>query len=434
MSELSAPRSASEARIVLTARGCRAVMDGLVSLVLPAYLTALDYGPFETGLIATATLAGSAVLTLGIGLLAHRAPARALLVAMSGLMILTGLAFAGLEDFWPLLAVAFVGTLNPSSGDVSALLPLEHSRLAGLADRRERTRLFARYSFIGSVGGAVGALAAGLPDLAVGLSGISLKVACQAVFVLYAAVGALVLLLYLRMPAASPTDVAPPSAPLGPSRGIVFRLAALFSLDAFAGGFVIQSLLALWLLDRFGLSLASTGVIFFWTGLLSAGSYFVAVRVADRIGLLNTMVFTHLPSNLCLLLVPFSPDVTLAIGLLMVRSMLSQMDVPTRTAFVMSVVTPAERTAAAGVTAVPRSLAAAASPSLAGLLLAMSSFGWPLVVGGILKIVSLLSLPCLPGQSREGTARTEIAPTFPGLEDREILKFNSSYLDRLAGI
>jgi MFS family permease len=170
--------STTEAGILLSARGLRAVLDGLVSLVLPVYLLALGYGPLETGVIATATLAGSAVLTLTIGLFAHRASGRVLLMAVSLLMTLTGLAFAGFDDFWPLLVVAFIGTLNPSSGDVSAFLPLEQARLAHLADARERTRLFARYSFIGSVGAAVGALGAGLPELSVSLAGVSLKAAC----------------------------------------------------------------------------------------------------------------------------------------------------------------------------------------------------------------------------------------------------------------
>ena len=167
----------------------------------------------------------------------------------------------------------------------------------------------------------------------------------------------------------------------------MLTLAALFSLDAFAGGLVVQSLLALWLFERFGLSLATAGAIFFWTGVLSALSYFAAAWIAERIGLINTMVFTHLPANLCLALVPFAPSLSLAITLLLVRSALSQMDVPTRTSYVMAVVAPEERPAAASVTSVPRSLAAAASPALAGAMLAASGFGWPLVLAGGLKAV-----------------------------------------------
>ncbi len=378
---------AASARLLLAARGLRAVADGLISLVLPAYLLTLGYGPFETGVIAAATLAGSALMTLLVGFVAHRTSGRTLLMATSTLMILTGLGFAGLDDFWPLLLVAFIGTLNPSAGDVSAFLPLEQAQLAQAAAASERTRLFALYSFAGSSGGALGALAAGLPELASLAGEIPLRQAFQAAFVLYAAVGGLTFLLYARLPRAASAGHQGSRAPLGRSRRTVLMLAALLSLDSFAGGFVVQSLLALWLYERFGLSLVTAGAVFFWTGVLSSLSYFAAVRIAERIGLVNTMVFTHLPANLCLLLVPFAPTLPAALGLLFVRSALSQMDVPTRTSYVMSVVTPDERAAAASVTAVPRSFAAAAGPMLAGILLGATSFGWPLVIGGGLKIV-----------------------------------------------
>ena len=377
----------SETRLLLAARGVRAVGDGFVSLLLPVYLLELGHGPFETGIIATTTLAGSALLTLLVGLYAQRASGRSLLIGAALLMVLTGIAFAAFEDFWPLLLVAFVGTLNPSSGDVSVFLPLEQAQLARMVSDRDRTRLFARYSFIGSIMAAVGALGAALPEAAAELSGAELRPALQAAFLVYAALGGLALLLYRRLPRAVETaDPGPaPAKPLGRSRRIVLTLAALFSLDAFAGGLVVQSLLALWLFERFGLSLATAGAIFFWTGVLSALSYFAAAWIAERIGLINTMVFTHLPANLCLALVPFAPSLPLAITLLLVRSALSQMDVPTRTSYVMAVVAPEERPAAASVTSVPRSLAAAASPALAGAMLAASGFGWPLVLAGGLK-------------------------------------------------
>jgi MFS family permease len=379
----------SAMRLLLAARGLRAVGDGFISLLLPVYLLALGYGPFETGVIATATLAGSALLTLLVGLHARRTSGRTLLIGAALLMMLTGIAFAAIKDFWPLLLVAFVGTLNPSSGDVSVFLPLEQAQLARSVSDRGRTRLFARYSFIGSFMAAVGALGAALPEAAAEPLGTGLKPVLQMAFLVYAALGGLALLLYQRLPGAAETadPGRVPAKPLGRSRHIVLTLAALFSLDAFAGGLVVQSLLALWLFQRFGLSLAAAGAIFFWTGALSALSYFAAARIADRIGLVNTMVFTHLPSNLCLALVPFAPSLPLAIALLLVRSALSQMDVPTRTSYVMAIVAPEERPAAASITSVPRSLAAAASPALAGAMLAVSGFGWPLVLAGGLKAV-----------------------------------------------
>jgi MFS family permease len=365
----------------------RAFADGLVSLTLPIYLASIGFDLIEVGVLTTATLAGSAVLTLGVGLLSHHFSQRHMLLSAAMLMTLTGLAFFLITDFWPLVIVAFVGTLNPSSGDVSVFLPLEHAQLAHSVSDRGRTSLFAQYSLIGSLFGALGALAAGIPELLQNLTGTGVGQALKPIFLLYAAVGVASFLLYRRVPH-DQVDVKTTAAqPLHKSKALVLKLAALFSIDAFAGGLVVQSLLALWLYHRFGLSLVATGAIFFWSGLLSAASYLVAVRLSNRIGLVNTMVFTHLPSSFCLLLVPFVPDLATTVVLLLVRSALSQMDVPTRTSYVMAIVTPGERVAAASVTAVPRSLAAASSPLLAGWMMSVSGFGWPLVVAAALKIL-----------------------------------------------
>ena len=202
----------------------------------------------------------------------------------------------------------------------------------------------------------------------------------------YGALGLVGAALYRRLPHVEMREAAK-SAPLGPSRGIVYKLAALFSLDAFAGGFAVQSLMALWLFERFDLSLSAASLFFFWSGVLGAFSFPVAAWLSGRIGLINTMVFTHIPSSVFLILAAFSPNLYLALALLLVRAALSQMDVPTRTSYVMAVVTPAERTAAASVTAVPRSLASSLSPALAGALLATPFSGLPLVACGVLKIV-----------------------------------------------
>jgi MFS family permease len=354
-------------------------------VLLPAYLMALGLDGLAVGFISTATLAGSALSTLALGAWGHHWPQRRLLFGAAALMAGTGLGFAGLGSFWPLLLVAFVGTLNPSSGDVSVFLPLEQARLAGAAHGTERTALFARYSLTGSLSAAVGALASDLPTLLAGRAGLNWLDGLRAMFLLYAVIGALVALLYLRLPAPGAGEAQRPAA-LGPSRAIVFKLAALFSVDSFAGGLVVNSLMTLWLLQRFGLSLPQAGVFFFWTGLLSAASQLAAPAVARRIGLLNTMVFTHIPANLCLIAAAFSPTLVPALVLLFLRAALSQMDVPTRTAFVMAVVTPAERTAAASFTAVPRSLASAASPTLAGAMFAAGFLAAPLVACGGLKI------------------------------------------------
>jgi MFS family permease len=383
---------ASEALPLLVARALRAIGDGYMAVLLPAYLLAIGLGTLQVGIVSTATMLGSALATLAVGAWGHRYAGNKLLLVAAVLMVATGLGFAGLSSFWPLLVVAFVGTLNPSSGDVSVFLPLEHARLAHAAQGGARTALFARYSVLGASCAAIGALAAGLPDGLARDAGMPRLAALRAMFICYGLLGAAVFWLYRRLPKPEASQEQAAIAPLGPSRSIVVRLAALFSVDAFAGGLVVNSLLSLWLFQRFGLSLSQAGAYFFWAGLLSAASQLAAPVVASRIGLLNTMVFTHIPANICLILAALAPSLPLALGLLFVRSALSQMDVPTRTAFVMAVVTPAERSAAASFTAVPRSLAAALSPTLSGALFAAGWIGLPLVACGALKIAYDLAL------------------------------------------
>jgi len=358
-----------------------------VSLLLPLYLLQLGFSALQVGIIATTTLLGSGVMTLLVGLHAYRFHYRSLLLAATLLMAGTGLGFALVTDFWPLLLIALVGTLNPSSGDVSVFLPLEHAVLSRVVDDRQRTATFARYSLAGSLCAAAGSLAAAFPAPAAAAAGIPVVAAMQALFVLYALLAGLAALVYRGLPRALATESAQPNAPLRKSKKTVYTLAALFSLDAFGGGFVVQSMLALWLYQTFALSLAATGTLFFWTGILTAVSYLVAVRIANRIGLVNTMVFTHIPSSLCLIAIPFMSELHHVIALLFIRSALSQMDVPTRSSYVMAIVPPEERPAAASITSVPRSLASAMSPFLAGYLLGVSPFGWPLLLAGSVKIV-----------------------------------------------
>ncbi len=385
------PGASPEARLLLIARALRAFVDGFVCVLLPAYLLALGLGAFEVGVLSAATLLGSATLTLLLGAHGHRFHHRRMLLAAALLMVATGLLFAGLSSFWPLLLIAFVGTLNPSSGDVSVFLPLEHARLAEAAQGDARTTLFARYTLAGALFAALGSLVAGLPDLLVG-QGWGRVDALRAMFLLYALAGGVVWLLYRRLPEPPPHERPAPPAPLKESRDIVIRLAALFSIDAFAGGLVLNSLLALWLFQRFGLSLTAAGMFFFWAGLLSAFSQLAAPVVAKRIGLINTMVFTHIPASVFLILAALADSLPWALGLLLARAALSQMDVPTRSAFVMAVVTPAERAAAASFTAVPRSLAAAVSPSLGGALFAAGWLAAPLIACGVLKIAYDLAI------------------------------------------
>jgi len=374
------------ARLVFWARGLRAFGDGYVSLLLPFYLTRLGFDALEVGFIVTGTLLGSGAMTLAVGFVAHRYRGRSMLLAASILMAATGLAVAAVTDFWPLLLIAIVGTLNPSTGDVSVFSPLEYAMLSRIVTPQSRTALFARYSLIGALVGALGAQAAVIPGFAERFLHINIQTGLETMFLAYGALGILSFVIYRNLPRQLELQQDEHPAPLGKSRSIVYKLAVLFSLDSFAGGFAVQSLLALWLFARFDLSVTSTGSIFFWIGILSALSQLASPRIAARFGLINTMVFTHIPANIFLILVPFMPSLPLALAFLFLRSALSQMDVPARSSYVMAVVTPGERAAAASVTAVPRSLAAATSPSLAGYMLALSGFGWPLVVCGVLKI------------------------------------------------
>ncbi|MGR8981687.1 MAG: MFS transporter [Gammaproteobacteria bacterium] len=376
---------------ILIGRALRAFADGYVAVLLPVYLLTLGFETWEVGILATGTLLGSALTTLAVGSWGYRFPSRRLLLGAALLMTFTGFAFATGSAFWPLLLIAFIGTLNPSSGDVSLFLPLEHARLAEAAHGTARTTLFARYSLLGALFAAVGALVAALPDRLVLLLSMGRIEALRVMFVLYGLVGFSVWLLYRRLPESHTEDPQVPK-PLTSSRGVVLKLAMLFSVDAFAGGLVVNSLLALWLFQRFGLSLTTAGTFFFWAGLLTATSQLVAPLLAKRIGLLNTMVFTHIPANLCLIGAAFAPGLETALGLLLLRALLSQMDVPARSAFVMSVVTPEERAAAASFTAVPRSLASAVSPSLGGALFAAGWWAAPLVACGVLKIAYDLTL------------------------------------------
>jgi MFS family permease len=373
------------------ARAARGFGDGFAAIILPAYLIEIGFNPFQVGLVAAAALLGSAAMTLAIGFLAPRYDLRTLLLICAFLMVVTGIAIPSMQHLVFIAMIAFIGTINPSTGDIGVHVPLEHAALAQRAADKDRTRVFARYSLVGALSIAAGALAAALPDLLVA-GGMGKVGALQAMFYGYAALGLVGAGLYSQLPHSRATDAAPKSTALGPSRTTVYKLAALFSLDSFAGGFTVQSLMALWLFERFELSLAAASAFFFWSNVLAAFSYPVAARLGQRFGLVNTMVFTHIPSSICLIAAAFSPNLTIVLALLLVRSALSQMDVPTRTSYVMAVVTPAERTAAASVTAVPRSLASSISPALSGALLTTSFTGLPLVICGVLKIVYDLAL------------------------------------------
>jgi MFS family permease len=380
---------------VVAGRAIRGFADGFVSVLLAQYLTGLGFSPLEVGAIVTGTLLGSAALTLTFGLTAHRTSLRTLLLAATGMMAATGLGFATVVWFWPLLVVAVAGTLNPSAGDVSVFLPTEQAYVAGEVGAPDRPHVFAVYNLAAIFTGAVGALASGAPEVLAHRYGWEVTSAQRAGFVLYALAAVAIFALYRRLrPVARPEPASTPGKrrALHTSRRTVLELAALFSLDSAGSGFVVTSLLVLWLHLRFDLTAAKTGAVFFAAGLLGACSQALAPRLSRRIGLIRTMAYTHIPANCLLILAAFAPSGGVAIALLLARALFAQMDVPARQAFVMAVVPADERAAASSVTNVPRSLASATTPLLAGVLLGHTTFGWPLVIAGATKVTYDLTL------------------------------------------
>jgi MFS family permease len=386
-----------DVRRIVWGRGIRGLADGFVSVLLAQYLTGLGFGPVQVGAIVTGTLLGSAAMTLLFGLTAHRFSLRTLLLVATAMMAATGAGFAAVTWFWPLLLVAVLGTLNPSSGDVSVFLPTEQAYVAGEVGPADRPHLFAAYNLVAIFAAAVGSLLSGAPEVVANRAGWDVTSTQRLGFVLYGLAALAIFLIYRHLRQGSATvDVGRAARTdrraLQSSRRTVFELAALFSMDSAGSGFVVTSLLVLWLHLRFDLSAATTGAVFFAAGLLGACSQALAPRLARRFGLIKTMAYTHIPANCLLILAAFAPSGAVAIGLLLARALFAQMDVPARQAFVMAVVPADERAAASSVTNVPRSLASATTPLLAGVLLDHTTFGWPLVIAGATKITYDLTL------------------------------------------
>jgi MFS family permease len=381
------PSATADGKRLLATRALRGLADGAVSVLLPSYLTALGFSSLRIGAIIFGTLIGSAALTLWIGLAAHRLGRRRVMLASCALMFATGIGFASVTAFWPLFVIAVAGTLNPSAGDVSLFLPVEQAALAEAVAPGDLTAIFSRYNVAGAMAGAIGALASALPAIIAVRIHANAAAAERSGFIAYAILALIAAFIYWPLtPAIEAEPLMPGARPLAQSRTIVIRLAALFSLDSFGGGLAIQSLLALWLFRRFQLSLQAAAWFFFVTGLLGAFSQFASSWFAARIGRIRTMAYTHIPANLCLMIAGTMPSAGLTLVFLLLRASMSSMDVPARQSYVMAVVPPEERAAAAGVTNVPRSLAAALAPLPAGALLNYSLFGWPLILGGACKL------------------------------------------------
>jgi MFS family permease len=392
-------------RIILM-RGLRQGAYGLLAVVLAIALTRDGFSPAAIGALVTVSLAGDFLGTLVIGHYADRWGRRRTLIVLALLMALTGLIFGFLHWYPLLLLAAFFGTLGTSSSETAPFLPIEQAMLGSQRTGTARTRLFARYNLVASIAGACGALVAGLPAL-LAKSGLPFDPLLALTFCLYALAAVIVAIQAARLSdAVEVKGAALPERgslgslwrrvipPLPHSRGLVIRLAALFSVDAFAGGLIGQTLLALFFHLRFGADLEMLGALFFGANLLSALSFLAAPWLAKRFGLLNTMVFTHLPSNILLILVPLMPTFPLAAAVLLARQCLSQLDVPTRQAYTMALVEPAERTAAASVTSLARSAGSATSPILSGVMLQgpLLALGLPLLLAGGLKAAYDLAL------------------------------------------
>ena len=370
-----------DGRLLFLTRFTRLVAYGALSVVLVLYLTTLGLGPSQIGLLLTLTLVGDTLVSLWLTTRADRFGRRRTLVIGAALMAAAGLAFALTANFVFLLIAGTVGVISPSGNEVGPFLPIEQAALAHVVPTDLLTELFAWYTLAGALATAIGSLSAGV---------LSQTQPYRAVLLLYAVLG---MVLAIGFTALSPAveAVAPERSAflgLGPSRRIVLRLAGLFALDSFAGGFVIQSFAAYWFYLRFGANPATLGAIFFGANLLAGLSALLAARLAARFGLVRTMVFTHLPSNVLLILVPLMPTLALATLVLFMRFSISQMDVPTRQSYLMAVVRPEERSAAGGVTGVARTIGAAVAPVFAGLLFAQPALiNVPFFVAGTLKIV-----------------------------------------------
>jgi len=364
--------------------------------VLVFYLVGLGLTEWQTGLLLTLTLIGDTVISLAITTRADRLGRRRMLIVGALLMAAAGLVFASASNLWVLLVAGTIGVLSPSGHEVGPFLSIEQAALSQVVTEESRTHVFAWYTLTGSVATALGALAAGGTTRLLQDAALTSFNSYRAVVIGYAVLGVVLAGVFARLSRHTevtrldgrPAGGAVASATgLHQSRPVVLKLSALFAMDAFGGGFIVQAFTAYWFHLRFGVEPASLGAIFFWGNILAGISALLAVRLAARIGLVKTMVFTHLPSNILLILVPLMPTLPLAIAALLLRFSISQMDVPARQAYVMAVVAPDERAAAGGITGVARTLGAAISPLFVGLMFARpETIDWPFFIAGTMKI------------------------------------------------
>lgn len=376
-------------------RMARLFAYGFLAVVLGLYLAQIGLTDPQIGLILSLTLIGDALISLPITIVADRVGRRRMLMLGAALMVGSGIVFAFTGNLILLIVTAIIGVISPSGNEVGPFLAIEQAALPQTTTDQQRTQVFAWYSLAGSIMTGLGSLMGGMLATTLQAGGASPLDSYRAVILGYALIGALLFVLFGRMSTAVEIAEIKPAPTLGKlfglhqSRSIVFRLSLLFMLDAFAGGFIVQSWVAVWFQRRFGVDPAVIGAIFLGANLLAGFSALAAARVAARYGLINTMVFTHAPSNLLLILVPLMPTLPLAVLVLLIRFSISQMDVPTRQSYTVAVVDPSERSAANGVTGIARSVGASVSPGLTGALFSLGGFGLtaPFLLAGGLKLI-----------------------------------------------
>jgi len=379
----------ADGKKLLATRILRTFAYGYLATALGLYLDRLGLTPTEIGVVFTAAIAGSALMTVFWSIVADRYGRRRTVATMALLMAAGGIVFALTSSFVVLILAAFTGTISATSSEVGVFQTVEQAILPQTAPNEKRTWLFSIYNTIANIAGAFGSLFAASVGFfaSLGLSGAD---AYRPLFVLYAAIGLANFLIFVTL--SDRVELAHVEGQrrfigIHRSAGTVAKLSALFGLDAFAGALVVQSIVAYWFFLRWGLQISDLAIIFFWVGILSGLSLLAAGWLAERIGLLNTMVFTHLPSNVLLLFVPLAPSAPLAVALFLLRMSVSQMDVPTRQSYTMAVVDPDERTATAGITNVARTTASAISPTLSGMAFAAAALSLPFFVAAGIKIV-----------------------------------------------
>src|SRR5437773_4777315 len=377
-----------DVRLLFLTRFTRLFAYGSLSVVLVLYLSALSLTLSQIGVLLTLTLVGDTLVSLWLTTRADRIGRRRVLVISAVLMAAAGAAFAATRNLALLLIAGTIGVISPSGNEVGPFLPIEQAALSQVVPGSARTAILARYTLAGSFATAAGSLGGGMASHLLQTNGLNALGSYRMLVALYGPIGVLLAVLFTRVSPAVEVRSSKATWGIDRSRPVVLRLAGLFALDSFAGGFVVQGFAAYWFYLRFDVNPGTLGVIFFWANIFAGISALLASRLASRLGLVNTMVFTHLPSNILLILVPLMPNLKLAVLVLLVRFSISQMDVPTRQSYTMAVVRAEERSAAAGITSVARTTGAAISPLFVGFMFARPSWiNVPFFMAGTLKIV-----------------------------------------------